>query len=215
MRPFTKHRGVAVPLLRSNVDTDAIIPSVEMTRVTKKGLSGGLFSRWRYLDRAARTPNANFILNQDEFAQASILLSGENFGCGSSREHAVWALAEFGFRVIIAPSFGSIFHTNCIANGVLPIEIPWSVVQQIAHDVLSETSDHQLTVDLEQRVISTPGDAQHDFEILHSDANRLINGWDAIVLTLQAEDLIVQFENRDQKLRPWVYLPGPTKREAD
>ena len=123
MQPFAAHCGVAAPLLRSNVDTDAIIPSREMGRVSKRGLSIGLFANWRYADPRARIPNPEFVLNQPAYAGASILLGGDNFGCGSSREHAVWALAEFGIRAILAPSFGAIFQKNCIANGLLPARL--------------------------------------------------------------------------------------------
>jgi 3-isopropylmalate/(R)-2-methylmalate dehydratase small subunit len=209
MKPFIKHKGIAAPLLRSNIDTDAIIPSVEMTGVTKKGLSDGLFSRWRYQDRAARLPNPDFILNQTPFTQASLILAGENFGCGSSREHAVWALAEFGIRAIIAPSFGSIFRTNCITNGLLPISLEWPLVKEIAQEVGRPESENELEVDLGSRSISTPGGRRYEFQILDSESDMLINGWDPILLTLQAEGKIRQFESRDQNQRPWVYLPDP------
>ena len=123
MMPFTQHCGVALPLLRDNIDTDAIIPSREMRTVSRSGLAVGLFAPWRYLDAEARTPNPEFALNQSEYSGASILLVGDNFGCGSSREHAVWALMESGFRAVIAPSFATIFRNNALRNGLLTVAL--------------------------------------------------------------------------------------------
>jgi 3-isopropylmalate/(R)-2-methylmalate dehydratase small subunit len=209
MQAFNQHHGIAAALLRSNIDTDSIIPSVEMKTVSRKGLSDGLFARWRYSDRVSRTPAADFILNQPVFSKTSILIGGENFGCGSSREHAVWALDEFGIRVIIAPSFGAIFRTNCISNGLLPIALPWPLVKAIASEVDIDQPEHELTIDLERRVITTPSGTQHQFRIPASDTAMLLNGWDAIALTMQTENKILEFEGRDKSQRPWVYLPDP------
>ena len=207
MRPFTRHTGTAAPLLRSNIDTDSIIPSVEMKSVGKSGLSDGLFAAWRYTDREARIPNPDFILNRNGFHQASILLAGENFGCGSSREHAVWALDEFGIRVIIAPSFGAIFRSNCIANGLLPITLPWPLVSAIAAEIDTNSTDHELRVDLEDRVVITPSGTTHRFKITRSEAEMLLKGLDAISLTLQQRDELEAFHRQDCTRRPWVYLP--------
>lgn len=207
MRPFTRHKGIAASLLRSHIDTDSIIPSVEMKTVGNKGLADGLFAGWRYSNREARIPNPDFILNQQPFHQASILLAGENFGCGSSREHAAWALVEFGIRVVIAPSFGAIFRNNCIANGLLPVTLPWPLVSSIAEEVDSGQGNHELLVDLEQRVIVTPSGARHGFRITQSEAEMLLKGLDPISLTLQLGKEIERFHVSDCIKRPWVYLP--------
>ena len=121
MEPFKQHTGIAAPLIHLNIDTDAIIPSREIKSVSKKGLENGLFAEWRYLSLNTREENPTFILNQEPYRRASFILTGENFGCGSSREHAVWALYQWGIRAIVAPSFGSIFYSNCIQNGILPV----------------------------------------------------------------------------------------------
>jgi 3-isopropylmalate/(R)-2-methylmalate dehydratase small subunit len=209
VRKFTRHSGVAAPLLRSNIDTDAIIPSVEMKTVSRKGLADGLFAGWRYLDREARIPNPEFILNRPGFERASILLAGENFGCGSSREHAVWALDEFGIRALIAPSYGSIFRANCIANGLLPITLPFNEVQALAAAIGTKASAHELAIDLELGSILTPDGSTCHFEIREADAAMLLNGWDPIALTLQHEDAIRAFTSRDRDERPWAYLAPP------
>jgi 3-isopropylmalate/(R)-2-methylmalate dehydratase small subunit len=146
-------RGIAAPLMRINVDTDAIIPSREMKRVSKTGLAEGLFANWRYLDPGAREPNPDFILNQAPFDRASILLAGSNFGCGSSREHAVWALGEWGIRAVIAPSFGSIFAANCLNNGLLPVRLDEQAVGAIAAEVMEDPLANQVTVVLGERLV--------------------------------------------------------------
>ena len=206
MRKFTVHEGVAAPLIRNNIDTDAIIPSVEMKRVSKKGLSSGLFASWRYTDRAQRTPEPEFVLNQEAYQQASILLGGKNFGCGSSREHAVWALAEFGIRAIIAPSFGAIFRANCIANGLLPICLEADIISQLADWVEKDPQANRLQIDLEQRSVKASQDLHAHFDMDDSDAEMLLNGLDPIALTLKLEDQIKAFQNADKSVRPWVYL---------
>jgi len=212
MRTFNRHTGIAAPILRSNIDTDSIIPSVEMKTVGKKGLADGLFAAWRYIDRESRKPNPDFILNKPGFARTSILLAGPNFGCGSSREHAVWALDEFGIRAVIAPSFGAIFHNNCIANGLLPAKLPFKQVSAIAselegNDPNGEDTGHELTIDLEKRCIITPTGARYRFDITASDAEMLIRGLDPISLTLQHQAAIEAFHLQDCQARPWVYLP--------
>jgi 3-isopropylmalate/(R)-2-methylmalate dehydratase small subunit len=153
MKPFTTLTAIAAPLLRDNVDTDAIIPSREMRSVSKKGLADGLFAGWRYVAIGSREPQRDFVLNRPRYAGARILVSGANFGCGSSREHAVWALAEFGIRAVVAPSFNPIFQANCIANGVVPVLLDRDVVATIAA-ALEESASPHLTVDLDTQAVS-------------------------------------------------------------
>ncbi len=206
MQKFITHQGIAAPLLRNNIDTDAIIPSVEMKRVSKRGLSVGLFAAWRYSDRVERIPHSDFVLNQNGYLGASILLSGRNFGCGSSREHAVWALEEYGIRVIVAPSFGAIFSANCIANGLLPACLPEDQVQALANWVAADPKKNQLLVDLQERNITTTQGQSYSFDILDADAEMLLQGLDPIALTLQMEKAIQSFEQADRLTRPWVEL---------
>lgn len=203
MDSFTVHRGVAAPLLRINVDTDAIIPSREMKRVSKTGLGEGLFAGWRYVEVGSREPNPGFVLNQPEFAGASILLAGLNFGCGSSREHAVWALREYGFRAIVAPSFGAIFYNNCIRNGLLPVELPEDVVQALAD---ATHGGQPLRVDLEHCVVESPDGEVHRFQIQPALREMLLEGLDPVALTLKLQDRIDAFQASDRQARPWVYL---------
>ena len=209
MKKFLQHTGVAAPLIRNNIDTDAIIPSVEMKRVSRHGLSEGMFAGWRYQDRVRREPNPDFVLNRPEYTGASILLAGINFGCGSSREHAVWALAEFGIRAIIAVSFGSIFRNNCVANGLLPICLPTATIEQLANHVQQDPQNNLLCIDLEQCTVSaqdlTTG-LTFKFEIADSDADMLRRGLDPIALTLQLQEQIDAFQHDDRKSRPWAYL---------
>jgi 3-isopropylmalate/(R)-2-methylmalate dehydratase small subunit len=198
-------RDIAAPLMRINVDTDAIIPSREMKRVSKTGLSEGLFANWRYLDPGAREPNPDFILNQAPFDRASILLAGSNFGCGSSREHAVWALKEWGIRAVIAPSFGSIFASNCLNNGVLPVRLDEDTVETISADVMEDPLANQVTVDLEKRRIVS-GDRVWEFDIGERERQMLLRGLSPIAMTLQSDDLISEFEADDARRRPWAVL---------
>lgn len=206
MKKFTPHTGIAAPLVRNNIDTDAIIPSVEMKRVSRHGLSDGMFAAWRYLDRVERVRNPNFILNQEAYQGASILLSGINFGCGSSREHAVWALSEYGIRVIIAVSFGAIFQSNCIANGLLPISLPADIVEQLVCFVDEDPSQHKLHIDLGKRTVTATEDFIVHFDVAESDADMLLNGLDPVAMTLRQDDQIHAFQEKDRNERPWVYL---------
>ena len=206
MQKFTTLTSVAAPLMRVNIDTDAIIPSREMKGVTKEGLSVGMFANWRYSDVDAREENPEFVLNRAPFRDAEILLFGENFRCGSSREHAVWALKEWGIRCVIAPSFGTIFYGNCVRNGVLPVMLPEIVVKAFADIAERGEIDDQLTINLpEQKVIGFDGDA-HPFEIAPADKEMLVEGLDPIGLTLKRDDEILAFQKQDQTERPWVYL---------
>jgi 3-isopropylmalate/(R)-2-methylmalate dehydratase small subunit len=195
MTPFTTLTSIAVPLIRDNIDTDTIIPSREIKSTGKTGLADGLFAPWRYSD--ARIPDPDFVLNDANFAGAQILLAGKNFGCGSSREHAVWALAEYGFRCIIAESFAPIFESNCIRNGILPITCG-RPVDPLFHGQI-------MTIDLEQQHMSIPGRFR-PFHIDDEARAMLLHGFDAIDLTLQHRAAISQWQAQDRKARPWVYL---------
>jgi 3-isopropylmalate/(R)-2-methylmalate dehydratase small subunit len=206
MTPLTVHEGIAAPLLRLNIDTDAIIPSREMKRVSKQGLGEGLFADWRYCDPAAREPNPDFVLNQPAYAGTSILLAGANFGCGSSREHAVWALAEYGIRAIIAPSFGAIFFQNCVRNGILPVVLDEAAVQAMADYVAADPAARRLRVDLEHTTVSA-GALQHRFALAGEARAMLLQGLDPIALTLQQASAIETFEQQRRARLPWLF-PG-------
>ena len=208
------HRGVAAPLLRANVDTDAIIPSREMRRVSKKGLGVGLFAHWRYLDVRSRTPDPGFVLNQPAYADATILLGGVNFGCGSSREHAVWALSEFGIKVVVAPSFSPIFRKNCIANGLLPAVLEADAVPSLVRSIEPDPQANLLTVDLiEMRIVSPQGD--YRFGIGVADRRRLLEGLDPIAFTEAAVADIDAFEAARFKAHPWARLVAKDHRLDD
>jgi len=195
--PFTTLTSVAVPILRDNVDTDAIIPSREMKSTGRTGLAEGLFAPWRYSDVAARTPDPTFELNMPEARGGQVILGGANFGCGSSREHAVWALVEYGIRCVIAESFAPIFRANCIRNGVLPIALPRADVDALAWQ--------EITVDLPAQTV-TAGDATHSFTIEDEPRTMLLEGLDVIDLTLKALPAIEAWTDADRTARPWVYL---------
>lgn len=187
--PFLTHTGIAAPLRRDNIDTDQIIPSREMKTVSKTGLADGMFAGQRYIE--GRTPDPDFILNQPDFQRATILLGGSNFGCGSSREHAVWALKEYGIRAIIAPSFGEIFYGNMIGNGLLPIQLPDAVIDQLPRDIV---------IDLPAQTVSG-----HRFDIDPGAKRRLVEGLDSVAETLQKQDVIKAWLVQDREARPWVY----------
>ena len=206
MQKFQQHRGVAAPLMRNNVDTDAIIPSREMKRVSRTGLGDGLFAAWRYTLPGGREPDPAFILNQAAYRNASILLSGSNFGCGSSREHAVWALSEYGIRAIIASSFGSIFYSNCIRNGVLPIVLQEAEVESLAADVERDPQARPLLIDLPAERVITVDNESFTFPIQLAQKHMLLEGLDGIALTQQHAEAIDTFEQRDRRQRPWIYL---------
>ena len=193
MKPFTTLTSIVAPLPRDNVDTDAIIPSREMTSTSKTGLADGLFAPWRYINSAARTPNPNFVLNQPEYHGVQILASGANFGCGSSREHAVWALAEYGISCVIAESFAPIFYNNCIRNGIAPIALPRTVICTLAGGAA--------TVDLAAQTVNG-----HVFDIEAEAKKMLFEGLDAVDLTLKHRDAITAWQDGDRAARPWIYL---------
>ncbi len=206
MEKFTRLKAIAAPLLRINIDTDAIIPSREIKRVSKLGLSDGLFAGWRYTEPGGRAEDPGFILNRDPFRQAQILLSGLNFGCGSSREHAVWALAEWGIRSIIAPSYGGIFYANCARNGVLPVILDNDTVEELARQISENPEQHLIEVDLIERTVTAPDGVLHSFEIGSADREMLLEGLDAIDVTQKRDDEILAFRSRDRLRRPWIYL---------
>ena len=206
MEPFEHHTGIAAPLMQINIDTDAIIPSREMKSVSKKGLEDGLFAEWRYLSLTTRKENPEFVLNQDPYRSASLLLTGENFGCGSSREHAAWALYQWGIRVIVAPSFGSIFYNNCIQNGILPVVLGPEKIKELQTFVELNPAVNQLTVDLRATIISAGSNICYPFAIESSDQQNLLQGLDAIGSTLKMMSSIEAFEENDIHRRPWVYL---------
>ena len=205
MKPLEIHRGVAAPLLRANVDTDAIMPSREMRRVSRSGLADGLFANWRYLDPERRIPNPDFILNHPQRSGASILLGGPNFGCGSSREFAVWALVGFGIAVIIAPDFNPIFQKNCVANGLLPARAPLSGIRALAAWSDRDPQRRQLTADLRDAAIEGAG-ARIPFALPQEQRMRLLHGLDDIALTDRRAAAIEAFEEARFAAQPWVRL---------
>ena len=202
MKPFTTHSGIAAPLFVDNVDTDQIIPSREMKRVSKLGLGVGLFAGSRYQDGDKTVENPEFVLNQGAFRDATILLSARNFGCGSSREHAVWALADFGFRAIIAESFGRIFRSNCARNGLLAVELGNEEIERI-HEIAGESS---VSIDLDKECILLPDGSTTSFSIDPSDRDMLLRGLDYIDFALQFSGDTDQFIEGDRVARPWAYL---------
>ncbi|MFM5931229.1 MAG: 3-isopropylmalate dehydratase small subunit [Novosphingobium sp.] len=195
MTPFTTLTSRAIPILRDNIDTDTIIPSREMKSTGRTGLADGLFAPWRYLE--GRTPDPAFALNQPEFAGAQIIAGGANFGCGSSREHAVWSLAEWGIRALIAPSFAPIFAANCLRNGLLVITLPADVVAWLAGKSVSiDLAAQTVSADCENWTFATGEEAK----------TMLLEGLDAIDLTLKSRAEIDAWTQRDRLARPWVYL---------
>ena len=211
MQKFTLHQGIVAPMDRENVDTDAIIPKQFLKSIKKTGFGPNLFDEWRYLDQpgepgvpeSARRPNPDFVLNQPRYKGASILLARKNFGCGSSREHAPWALEQYGFRAVIAPSFADIFFNNCFKNGVLPIVLPETVVAQLFDEVAAFTG-YQLTIDLERQVIVRPQGEEIPFDVVPFRKYCLLNGFDDIGLTLRHADKIKSFEAERLATKPWL-----------
>ena len=211
MKVFNVHRGKVVPLDRANVDTDAIIPKQFLKSIKRSGFGPNLFDEWRYLDvgepgkdNSKRPLNPDFVLNQPRYAGASILVARENFGCGSSREHAPWALDDYGFRCMIAPSFADIFYNNCFKNGLLPLRMTESQVSRIFDDVKAFVG-YELIIDLPEQVVrTTQGEVIGSFEIDAFRKNNLLNGLDEIGLTLQHADDIRAYEERRFRAEPWL-----------
>ncbi|WP_374663821.1 3-isopropylmalate dehydratase small subunit [Ramlibacter sp.] len=210
MDKFTVHKGLVAPIDRENVDTDAIIPKQFLKSIRKTGFGPNLFDEWRYLDPgepgqdpAVRKPNPDFVLNQPRYQGASVLLARKNFGCGSSREHAPWAIQQYGFRALIAPSFADIFFNNCFKNGLLPIVLPESVVSRL-FDEVAAFPGYTLTVDLERQVIVKPDGTEIAFEVQAFRKYCLLNGFDDIGLTLRQSDKIRAFEAQRLVTKPWL-----------
>jgi len=208
MLSFLQHMGVTAPIVVDNVDTDQIIPSREMKRVSRHGLGEGLFAGWRYQyeDMEKVGLRKNFVLNKPEYFGASIILGGKNWGCGSSREHAVWALADYGIRVIIAESFGRIFYRNCARNGLLAVELPAEQIDVLIETTKASPQSSRVLVDLIKGEIHAPNGDIFPFSIAESDRNMLLNGLDYIEYSLQYEQEIIQFGEKDRLARPWAYL---------
>lgn len=211
MKPFTQHQGLVAPLDRANVDTDAIIPKQFLKSIKRSGFGPNAFDEWRYLDHgepgidnSVRPLNPDFVLNKPRYQGASILLTRENFGCGSSREHAPWALEDFGFRAIIAPSYADIFFNNCFKNGMLPIVLDSSVVDALFKAVESQEG-YQLTINLEKQTVQTQEGQIFEFEVDETRKHNLLNGLDDIGLTLQHVDAIKAFEVAHKASQPWLF----------
>ena len=210
MQKFNLHQGLVAPMDRENVDTDAIIPKQFLKSIRKTGFGINLFDEWRYLDAgfpgqdaATRGPNPDFVLNQPRYAGASILLARKNFGCGSSREHAPWALDQYGFRAIIAPSFADIFYNNCFKNGLLPIVLSDAAVGQLFDEALAFPG-YTLSIDLERQLVLRPNGDALPFEVQAFRKYCLLNGFDDIALTLRQRDKIAAFEAQRLLEKPWL-----------
>ncbi len=210
MEKFTVVKGVVAPLDRSNVDTDAIIPKQFLKSIFRTGYGPNLFDEWRYLDKgepgkdpASRIPNPDFVLNKPRYKDAKILLARKNFGCGSSREHAPWALTQYGFRTVLAPSFADIFYNNSFKNGLLPVVLPEDVIDHLFQET-EANEGYELTVDLNRKVVIEPDGTEHEFEVPEFRRHCLINGLDDIGITLQHQDQIKAFEEKRLAAKPWL-----------
>lgn len=211
MQSFTQLKGLVVPLDRANVDTDAIIPKQFLKSIKRSGFGPNAFDEWRYLDRgepgmdnSKRPLNPDFVLNQPRYQGASVLLARENFGCGSSREHAPWALEDYGFRVVIAPSFADIFFNNCFKNGMLPIVLTADVVDKLFSEVAANEG-YRLDVDLAAQTVTTPSGEVYSFQVDAFRKHCLLNGLDDIGLTMQQQDKIKAFEEKHRQAQPWLF----------
>ena len=211
MREFSLLDGLVVPLDRANVDTDAIIPKQFLKSIKRAGFGPNLFDEWRYLDHgepgmdpASRKPNPGFVLNFPRYAGASVLLARDNFGCGSSREHAPWALEDYGIRAIIAPSFADIFYNNCFKNGILPIVLDAATVDRLFREC-EASEGYRLHIDLDKQTVTTPGGEVLAFEVDPGRKHRLLNGLDDIGLTLLQADKIKAYEERRRIEAPWLF----------
>ncbi len=211
MEPFRQHSGLVVPLDRANVDTDAIIPKQFLKSIKRSGFGPNLFDEWRYvdhgepgIDNSKRALNPNFVLNQARYQGATILIARKNFGCGSSREHAPWALQQFGFKAIIAPSFADIFFNNCFKNGLLPIVLGELEVDHL-FNIVAATPGLKINVDLERQVVEVPGAETYKFQVEDSRKQSLLNGWDEIGRTMRHTDLIRAYEASRAQREPWLF----------
>jgi len=210
MQKFNVHKGLVAPMDRENVDTDAIIPKQFLKSIHKTGFGPNLFDEWRYLDAGypgqdphSRKPNPDFVLNQSRYQGASILLARKNFGCGSSREHAPWAIDQYGFRAVIAPSYADIFFNNCFKNGLLPIVLPENIVAKL-FDEVAAFPGYQLTIDLDRQVVVRAQGDEIPFEVQAFRKYCLINGLDDIGLTLRYAEKIKAFEAERLTTKPWL-----------
>ncbi|WP_417514901.1 3-isopropylmalate dehydratase small subunit [Marinobacter sp.] len=214
MRAFTQHQGLVAPMDRSNVDTDMIIPKQFLKSIKRTGFGPNLFDELRYLDEgkpdqdsSQRPVNPDFVLNQPRYKNASVLLARSNFGCGSSREHAPWALEDYGFRVFIAPSFADIFYNNCFKNGLLPIVLEEKIVDRLFQE--AEASEgYELKVDLEARTVITPSGESFGFDVDDFRRHCLLNGLDDIGVTLEDAELIKTYEDQRRQTAPWLFGAG-------
>lgn len=211
MQAYNTQTGIVCPLDRSNVDTDQIIPKQFLKSIKRTGFGVNLFDDWRYLDEGfpgqdhtKRPINPDFVLNKLRYQGATILLARDNFGCGSSREHAPWALSEYGFRTVIAPSFADIFYNNCFKNGMLPIVLPEDQVEELFQACFANEG-YQLTADLERQLVITPEGKELPFEVDEFRKHCLLNGLDDIGLTLQQQDAIEAYEAKMQQKTPWIF----------
>lgn len=211
MKSFTQHTGIVAPMDRANVDTDLIIPKQFLKSIQRTGFGPNLFDELRYLDKGEpgkdntnRPLNKDFLLNQDRYRDASILIARENFGCGSSREHAPWAIEEFGFRCIIAPSFADIFYNNCFKNGILPVVLSDADVSTL-FDAVYKEEGFQLDVDLEQQTVKSPTGEVYSFTVDDFRKHCLYNGLDEISLTLTEADKISAYEEKRKAITPWLF----------
>lgn len=211
MEPFRQHTGLVVPLDRANVDTDAIIPKQFLKSIKRTGFGANAFDEWRYMDHgepgmdnSKRSLNPNFVLNQSRYQGATILLTRKNFGCGSSREHAPWALQQFGFKVIIAPSYADIFFNNCYKNGLLPIVLSELEVDHL-FNIVAATNGLNLSVDLERQFVEVPNAETYKFQVEDSRKQSLLNGWDEIGRTLRHNDKIKAYEAARAVHEPWLF----------
>ena len=211
MKAFTTHTGLVAPLDRANVDTDQIIPKQFLKSIKRTGFGANLFDEWRYLDEgypgqdnSVRPLNPDFVLNQPRYQGASVLLARENFGCGSSREHAPWALDEYGFRAVLAPSFADIFFNNSFKNGLLPIVLEEKDIDELFQQTEAQEG-YQLTVDLQQQTVTRADGKSYSFEIDEFRKHCLLNGLDDIGLTLQDADAIKAFEHKHRQAQPWLF----------
>ena len=214
MKAFTRHQGLVAPLDRANVDTDQIIPKQFLKSIQRTGFGPNLFDEWRYLDvgepgrdNSKRPLNPDFVLNQARYQGASVLLARENFGCGSSREHAPWALEEYGFRVVIAPSYADIFYNNCFKNGLLPIVLSDDEVDDLFRKAAA-AEGYQLTIDLASQTVTRPDGGTYRFEVDAFRKHCLLEGLDEIGLTLAHGDEIRAFEKRHRAAYPWLFGAG-------
>jgi len=211
MEAFTQHTGLVVPLDRSNVDTDAIIPKQFLKSIKRTGFGPNLFDEWRYLDHgepgmdnSQRPLNPDFVMNKERYQGASVLLARENFGCGSSREHAPWALADYGIKAVIAPSYADIFFNNCFKNGILPIVLDHATMDTL-FDETEANKGYELSIDLEKQSVTLPNGDVLAFEVEQDRKHNLYNGLDDIGITLEQEEAITQYEKERVKRAPWLF----------